>query len=119
MAKAPGNFVEQNLGLVDRTVRVLLGTAMLAVPYYLMIQLGATATDWQVWLMVLSVYPCLTGILGTDPIYRMFHTKTCDLSKRNKCGSYPFQVDAFVGRNPIPEDDYEHTLSHSRHEKAA
>lgn len=119
MAKAYGNFVEQNLGVVDRTLRFLVGTAMLAIPYFMLSQTNATVESWQSWLMVLSVYPCLTAILGMDPVYRLFGKKSCDLSARNQCGTYPFQVDAFIGRKPKPEDDYEHSLSHSRHEKAA
>lgn len=119
MTTAPGYFVEQNLGFLDRTVRFVIGAAMLAVPYFMLTQQGAVVEPWQAWLMVLSVYPCLTGILGIDPIYRVFGKKSCDLSNRNRCGSYPFQVDALIGRDPQPEDDYEHTLEHSRHRKAA
>jgi len=119
MAIAIGNFVEQNLGMLDRVMRVIIGTVMLAVPYYLITQEGATVQAWHSWTMVLSVYPFLSGILGADPIYNMMGKKSCDLSDRNRCGSFPFQVDAFMGHKPIPEDDYEHTLEHSRHDKLA
>lgn len=119
MAKAPGYFVEQNLGAVDRTVRFIVGVLMLGVPYFMITQQGATVETWQSWLMVLSAYPCLTGIIGFDPLYRIFGKKSCDLSSRNRCGSYPFQVDAMIGNDPQPEDDYEHTLSHSKRRKAA
>lgn len=119
MARVPGYFVEQNLGAVDRTIRFLLGTAMLAVPYFMLLEEGAVVEPWQSWLMVFSVYPCLSGILGLDPVYKIFGAKSCDLSSRNKCGTFPFQVDALFGHKPTPEDDYEHSLSHSRHERHA
>ncbi|MDH3325080.1 MAG: DUF2892 domain-containing protein [Gammaproteobacteria bacterium] len=119
MTIAKGNFVEQNLGLWDRVFRVVLGCVMLAVPYYLLTQAGVTSERWHSLLIIFSVYPFLSGILGADPLYRVFRVKCCDLSSRNRCGSFPFQVDAFLGRHPIPEDDYEHTLSNSHHERHA
>jgi len=119
MAIAKGNFVEQNLGLWDRVVRVVLGGAMLAVPYYALTQTGVTTEMWQSVLIVCSIYPFLSGILGADPLYRVFGVKSCDLSKRNRCGSFPFQIDAMLGHNPIPDDDYEHTMTNSHHEKHA
>jgi len=115
--QATKTFIHQNLGLVDRIFRVLLGTVMLGIPYFLLLQHGAVVQWWQSSLMALSVYPFLTGILGTDPVYRLFHIKTCDLSNRNQCGSFPFQVDAMAGHNPIADSDLEHTLLHSHHEE--
>lgn len=117
MAIAKGNFVEQNLGMWDRIFRVVLGSVMMAVPYYLLTQTGATSEMWHSLLVILSVYPFLSGILGADPFYRLVGVKSCDLSSRNRCGSFPYQVDAFLGHEPIPEDDYEHTLSNSHHDK--
>ena len=114
-----GNFVEQNLGMWDRILRVILGSAMLSVPYFMITQVGVMSEMWHSIMIVLSIYPFLTGILGADPIYRLFHVKSCDLSRRNQCGSFPYEVDAFLGRDPVPEDDYEHTLSNSHHERHA
>jgi hypothetical protein len=118
MAIAKGNFVEQNLGMWDRIFRFVLGSVMLAVPYYLLTQTGMTSESWHSLLIILSVYPFLSGILGVDPFYRLMKVKSCDLSSRNRCGSFPFQVDAFLGHKPIPEDDYEHTLTNSHHDKS-
>ena len=117
MAIAKGYFVEQNLGLWDRIFRVVLGCVLLAVPYFTITQIGVMSEMWHSLLIILSIYPFLTGILGVDPFYRLMNVKSCDLSSRNRCGSFPFQVDAFLGHHPIPEDDYEHTLTNSRHEK--
>jgi len=119
MAIAMGNFVEQNLGLWDRVLRVIVGCVMLAVPYYSLTQMNTTTEMWQSVMIIMSIYPWLSGILGTDPVYRLFKVKSCDLSSRNRCGSFPFQIDAFLGRNPIPEDDYEHTMTNSHHERHA
>jgi hypothetical protein len=116
MAIAKGNFVEQNLGLWDRILRVIIGSLMLSVPYMMITQVGVMSEMWHSVLIVLSIYPFLTGILGADPFYRWMDLKSCDLSNRNKCGSFPFQVDALLGHKPVPDDDYEHTLSNSHHE---
>jgi len=116
MGKSRINVVEQNLGMWDRIFRFILGCIMLAVPYYYMTQTGKMVEAWYGWSMVISVYPFLTSIIGCDVLYNFFHVKSCDLSNRNRCGSFPFEVDAFLGHNPIPEDDTEHTLAHSRHD---
>ena len=110
-------FVEQNMGVIERIVRVLVGLAMLGYPYYLIIQPGATAEMWLNVVMVLSIYPSITGILGADPLYSITGVRTCNLSGRNQCGSFPFQIDALLGRNPKPENHLEHTLQHSSHIK--
>lgn len=119
MRKIKGYFVEQNVGVIERCVRVLLGVAMLGFPYYLLIQPNATIEMWQGVLMVLSVYPSLTGILGMEPLYKVFGVRTCGLTGRNRCGSFPYQIDALIGRDPHPENDLEHTLTHSTHVKHA
>ena len=119
MAIVKGNFVEQNLGMWDRVFRVILGSAMLSIPYFMITQVGVMSEMWHSVVILLSIYPFLTGILGADPLYRLMDVKSCDLSRRNKCGSFPFEVDAFLGRDPKPDDDYEHTLSNSHHERQA
>ena len=117
MAIAKGNFVEQNLGMWDRIFRVVLGWVMLAVPYFMITQMGVMSEMWHSVVIIFSIYPFLTGILGADPFYRLANVKSCDLSQRNRCGSFPFQLDAILGHDPVPEDDYEHTLSNSHHER--
>lgn len=112
-------FVEQNIGVIERCVRVVIGFVMLGYPYYLMQTQGITIEYWQAILMLLSPYPALTGIVGTDPLYAWMKVKTCDLSNRNQCGSFPYQVDALLGHDPKPETDLEHTLVHAHHKKHA
>ena len=115
MVKDNVYVVEQNLGMWDRIVRFMLGCAMLAVPYYYITQTGQSIETWYAWSMLVSIYPFLTAITGCDVMYKLFDVKSCDLSQRNRCGSFPFEVDAFLGRKPMPEDDTEHTLEHSSH----
>ena len=115
MGKITVNVVEQNLGMWDRVIRFMLGSAMLAVPYYYMTQTSLPVEAWYSWSMVASIYPFLTSIVGCDVLYKFFGVKSCDLSQRNRCGSFPFEVDAFLGHKPLPEDDTEHTLEHSSH----
>jgi len=107
--------VEQNLGFVDRCIRFIIGIVLIGAPTYLMFTTSQPAEVWYNWSMLISIYPFLTAITGRDVVYDLFHVKSCDLSSRNKCGSFPFEWDAFLGHNPIPEDDTEHTLHHSKH----
>ncbi len=117
MNSVKGYFISQNLSMFERMMRFVLGVVMIGVPYALLTQTGGIVNDVLSWSMVLSTYPFITSIIGLDPLYRLFKIKTCDVSDRNRCGSFPFQVDAFVGRHPMPEDDMEHTLLHSKHSK--
>ena len=84
MAIVKGNFVEQNLGMWDRIFRVILGSVMLSIPYFMITQVGVMSEMWHSVVILLSIYPFLTGILGADPFYRLMDVKSCDLSRRNK-----------------------------------
>jgi hypothetical protein len=106
--------VIQNMGWLDRVLRVLVGMVMLGYPIFLLVT-TETIPQWPFYSMILSIYPWLTGIIGVDPIYRMFDTRTCDIAGRNACGTFPFEVDAALGNNPIPKNDGDHSLADSRH----
>ena len=108
-------YVHQNLGLWDRVLRVVIGFCMIAIPFSDLMQPGASVAWWHGASMLVAVYPSLTGILGMDPMLRMIGVRTCGGSRRNQCGSFPYQVDAFFGHDPIPENHQEHELSHSSH----
>jgi hypothetical protein len=118
MSKVKGFFVHQNLGLWDRVIRLVIGLLMLGVPFVELVQPGSSVAWWHGPSMLLSVYPCLTGILGMDPILKMIDARTCSVNGRNQCGSFPYQVDAILGHNPIPEQHLEHELSHSSHTRS-
>jgi hypothetical protein len=107
-----GYFVHQNLGVFDRTIRVIIGSLMLGVPYVQLVT-GADLVWWHSLSMVVSTYPILTGICGRDVLYDYFKVSSCSMDGKNQCGSYPFQLANFFGHKRIPEDHQEHTLLHS------
>jgi hypothetical protein len=107
--------VVHNIGLVDRIVRALLGSAMIAGAVISMYM--TQAIMWETYAILIAVYPLLTAILGWDPFYSMFRVRSCNLEGgRNLCGTLPFEVDATLGNNPVPKNDYDHSLYGSVHE---
>ncbi len=107
--------VIQNMGWLDRVIRVLVGTAMLIYPVFLMLTNDTVQPPWLLYSMLLSVYPWLTGIIGFDPVYKQFVVRTCDTSDRNPCGTFPYELDAALGRHPIPNSEVERSLERSHH----
>ena len=107
----------QNLGLTDRIVRGVIAVLMLGLPLY-DLAYGSLFT-WHGYVILLGIYPSLTTILGWDPIYALFKLRTCGLSQRNQCGTFPYEVDAALGHNPIPDKGYEfdHSLYSTHHRK--
>jgi hypothetical protein len=103
--------VPQNLGWLDRCMRVLVGAALIGVCMYVF-EAGVT---WPAYLALVAVYPLLTGMIGYDPLYEIFAVRSCGVSERNQCGTFPFEIDAALGHHPMPTSDIEHSLEHSRH----
>ncbi len=85
--------VLQNIGLIDRTVRVIVGMAMISVWFFYPIE---SVNLWFAILPLLGVLPLLSGILGWCPTYAMFHTKSCGMDGHNSCGTLPDQLDHMV-----------------------
>lgn len=107
--------VVHNLGLADRMVRIFVGTALM-VGGIVSIFDNAILT-WEPYAMLISIYPFLTCIVGWDPLYAAFETRTCSLEGgRNACGTFPYEVDAALGHEPIPDVDYHHSLIGAKHE---
>ena len=93
----------QNLALIDRVLRLLIGAALIGGAYYYSAFDDVAARIWDVWGSIstmISVYPILTGALGWDPFYALFHVRSCGDSGRNQCGTLPYQVEAMFGRAP-------------------
>ena len=117
--------VVENLGWLDRVLRFIIGTAFISVSATYLVMATTTPTwlklgeisVWPYYLMILSIYPLMTAILGKDPFYGFFGVKSCDTSSRNLCGTFPFEVDAALGHKPIPDSEIEHSLSMSHHAK--
>lgn len=108
--------VVQNLGLVDRGFRFAIGIALITFAAITLVT--GSAVTWQGFAILFSIYPLMTGMLGIDPVYSLFHKKTCGLNDRNQCGTIPYQVDAAMGHHPVPDKGYEydHSLGASHHE---
>ena len=106
------NAPVQNIGLTDRIVRVLIGAVMLAGGCFLIgsgeyVFLGTG-------ISLLSVYPLMTTMMGWDPLYQATGSRSCNIEGgRNACGTLPFEVDAALGHKPVPDHDYDHSLSGS------
>jgi hypothetical protein len=60
-----------NEGALDRTVRIVLGIALLSL----------TVVGPHTLLGLIGVVPLLTGIVGFCPLYRVLGVRTCPMPK--------------------------------------
>jgi len=105
----------QNLGLNDRVIRGVIAALMIGLPS-LDLALGGILGGifgWHGYVILLSIYPALTAILGWDPLYSLFQIRSCGVALHNQCGTFPYQVADALGRNPVVDKGYEfdHSLS--------
>lgn len=107
--------VIQNLGWLDRVVRTTLGFALLGYATYQLFMGDIMQPPWTVYAILVSIYPIISGIIGYDALYDYFSVRSCGLSDRNQCGTFPYEVDAALGHHPIPDSDVDHSLEHSHH----
>jgi len=104
----------QNLGITDRIFRFFIGGAMLGIGAFLEVTVGVNIYD--VGLMLLSIYPLMTTLMGWDPVYEMLGAKTCSIEGgHNACGTFPYELDAALGNEPEANKSYDHSLSGSVH----
>jgi hypothetical protein len=85
----------QNIGLIDRSVRIIVGLAMISTWFFYPVE---SVNLWFAALPLLGVFPLLSGILGWCPVYALFHTKSCGTDNRNSCGTLPDQLDHMIHR---------------------
>ncbi len=107
-------YVLQNMGLIDRVARFVIGGAMLAyaVPPYA--SWGTPLTLGQQTLMIgISAYALMTAIIGWDPLYALLHVRSGSATGRNQCGTFPYEVKAMLGRDPNYCDSDEIGVEHS------
>lgn len=83
----------QNIGIIDRVTRILVGSVMIGVWFVYPI---ASVSMWFALLPLLGVFPLITGMLGWCPTYAMLKTKSCGTDKRNSCGTFPDQLDHLI-----------------------
>lgn len=119
MDRVKGNIQDpHNIGLIDRAIRFFAGGALLFVGV-----ISAVTTDgiqvWQAVIVLVSIYPLMTCMMGWDPVYQIIGMRTGSDSGRNVTGTLPYQVDAAMRHNPQPDKDYEydHSLTGSHHEE--
>lgn len=61
-----------NEGGIDRTLRVLLGVALVSLVFF------GPKTPWG-WI---GVVPILTGLIGSCPLYTLFGWSTCPIKNK-------------------------------------
>lgn len=67
-------MLKKNVGSIDRTLRILLGLALLL--GFVLNREGAYS-----WLYLIGVVPLVTGLMSSCPIYSMLGLSTCPLKK--------------------------------------
>lgn len=108
---AEKSHVVQNMGLIDRGVRLLAGMALLAISYYYAVHADIKYEVFEFVAFAIALYPIFTGMFGWDPLYAIFQARTCSDSGRNQCGTLPYQLKAMMGHGPkYCETDSERSL---------
>jgi sulfite exporter TauE/SafE len=69
-----GNHMKQNIGSIDRFVRVVLGLVLLA----LILVVEGNARWWG----LVGLVPLITGLVGSCPLYSMMGWSSCPTSQR-------------------------------------
>lgn len=107
-----------NIGIIDRMIRFFVGGGLLFLGV-ISIVVSETTQVWEAIVVLLAIYPLMTCVMGWDPIYQMIGLRTGHETGRNVTGTFPFQVDAAAGHNPVPDKEYEydHSLAGSHHEQ--
>lgn len=113
--------IQENISVIDRFLRAIVGSiiaeGVLIIPLVLAItEISSPLIVGLPYAMIVSFYLLLTGMTGWDPVYALFHRKTCGLSDRNRCGTFTYQLKAALGRHPDHDKGYEtHALKPYEH----
>lgn len=86
----------QNMGVIDRIIRVFVGAFMIGVGFFYPIE---SMNIWFALLPLLGAIPLLSGILGWCPVYALFHTKSCGRDASNPCSTFPDQLLHLFGQH--------------------
>ena len=70
-----------NVGLVDRTIRIIVGLALIAFA----IPVGFPHVGWN-WVGWIGVIPIVTALVGTCPLYSLLGLSTCPSGQYEHCG---------------------------------
>lgn len=66
--------MKQNVGMIDRAIRLIVGLALIAFA----IPLGFPNIGWN-WIGWIGIVPIVTAIFGNCPLYTIFGISTCPL----------------------------------------
>jgi len=65
--------VQQNIGLIERTLRIALGTGLLTITYLIETKMR--------WFGLIGLVPLITGLLGLCPTYLALGIRVLDKPK--------------------------------------
>ena len=75
-----------SIGLIDRSIRIALGMAVLFGALYASIE----SLDAYPIIKMVSAIVVLTGIVGWDPLYALYRTTMASLSRKTSAGQASF-----------------------------
>lgn len=108
----------QNMGIVDRTIRFVLGSGLIGtVVLYYDMEHPMLNIYGQIALVVVALYPLWTCNVGWDPVYALFGLRSGNDTGRNQCGTLPYQVKAAAGKAPKYCDIYDERSLEACHEE--
>jgi hypothetical protein len=117
---AERTLILQNVGLIDRLARLLLGAAIMVWAYYSFANTASASSAWLTYSYAIALYPIFTGMLGWDPVYALFRGRSCSDSGSHLCGSLPYQAKALFGVEPrYCDTDADRSLEACHDEPAA
>ena len=64
--------MKQNVGGIDRVLRIVLGIALLAAFFML------PEASYR-WLLLIGIVPLATGLVSSCPLYSIFGLSTCKM----------------------------------------
>lgn len=107
----------QNMGWLDRVLRCALGLGLIAA--VLVLAQSSEEIGGYSYLLIISIYPLMTAILGWDPLYHAGRVRSCDSSGRNQCGTFPFEIESAMGKKLDCNDGYDCSLAGNQHAHSA
>jgi len=85
-----------NIGFLDRSLRFIVGGAMLGAIFFLPSSVVVSMFGHEVMLLkvlvLVSIYPLLTAWIGQDPIYHLLSIDSATKLKEDTCGDIVDQV---------------------------
>lgn len=100
---------QENLGVIDRTLRLIIGFSLI-VPLIVTINaLSPALMSGLPFALVTMFYLLLTSMMGWDPFYALISKKSCGGSRWNPCGSYSHQLRTLFNLEAKRDPSYQTT----------